>query len=64
MTFARPFITNPAMFAQHNTTCKMYNDVDVLPPFRDISAASFTVEDWAFGGALKNGAWVAMGRWK
>lgn len=64
VTFARPFITNPAMFVQHNTICKMYNDVDVLPPFRDISAASFTVEDWAFGGALKYGSWVAMGRWK
>lgn len=64
VTFARPFITNPAMFAQHNTTCRTFNDTDVLPPFRDISAASFTVEDWAFGGALKYGAWVAMGRWK
>lgn len=64
VTFAYPFSDIPAIFAQNNSTRTVNAGSTFLPPFRDITKTYFTVEDWAFGSPVKDGAWVAMGRWK
>lgn len=62
--FAYPFADVPAIFAQNNSAKTVNAGSTSLPPFRDITKNNFTVEDWAYGSAVKDGAWVAMGRWK